>query len=554
MAAVRKSIYQTTNHITGQKKWWALGSVMITMFFSAMDQTVVSTAMPTIIGDLKGFSLYAWVFTAYMMASSVTVPLYGKLSDTYGRKPFYIFGLLMFMLGSVFSGQARTITELIISRALQGIGAGAMMSMPRATIGDIFNPRERGKWMGALSGIYGLASIFGPYLGGWITDNFGWRWIFYINLPFGILALIAVIYALPSVRTEHRSVLDWKGSILLVTGLLPVLLAFTWAGNKYAWNSFRIISLMVFGTVFIILFLLNEKREEEPILSPELFKNRIFTVSLIIGFLISIGLFGGLIFLPLFIQGVIGLSAKNSGAVLTPMMLSFITGSIIGGVLISKTGRYKLQAIVASAVMIYGTYLLSVMDVYTTWPIVVRNMVILGLGVGSIMPLINVIVQNAFPYKIMGVVNSTQQFVRSLGGVIVAPIYGTVLANIFKIKMAENMPAKLNQMLSFIPADKRAQFLNPQNLTNLQAQEAMKSRFMAFGSGGAELFKHFLKAVKESLTSGFNHIYTVSIFFAAAAFIAAFFLKEINLKHDEYFAGEQQGKMTGDSDKNNTLG
>ncbi|MCD6123404.1 MAG: MFS transporter [Spirochaetales bacterium] len=535
MAVTARRIYQTTNHITGDKKWWALGSVMLTMFFSAMDQTVVSTAMPTIIGDLKGFSLYAWVFTAYMMASSVTVPLYGKLSDTYGRKPFYIFGLIMFMVGSAFSGQARTIMELIISRAVQGVGAGAMMSMPRATIGDIFNPRERGKWMGALSGIYGLASIFGPYLGGWMTDNLGWRWIFYINLPVGLLALIAVIYALPRVRTEHRTILDWKGSILLVVGLLPILLAFTWAGNKFAWGSWEIIGLMVFGAAVIILFILNEKREAEPILSPDLFKNYIFTVSLIMGLLISVGLFGGLMFLPLFIQGVIGLSAKNSGAVLTPMMLSFITGSILGGFLISKTGKYKLQAILGAAVMIFGTYLLAVMDVNTTWPVVVRDMVILGLGVGSIMPLINVVVQNAFPYKIMGVVNSTQQFVRSLGGVIVAPIFGTILANDFKSSLSANMPAKLNQMLMLIPADKKAEFFNPQSLTNLHAQEAMKSKFLAFGSGGAQLFNEFIEAVKKALTYGFNHIYTVSIIFAVAAFIAAFFLKEINLKHDEYF-------------------
>ena len=280
-------------------------------------------------------------------------------------------------------------------------------------------------------------------------------------------------------------------------GLLPILLAFTWAGNKFAWGSWEIIGLMIFGAAVIILFILNEKREAEPVLSPDLFKNYIFTVSLIIGLLISVGLFGGF--------------------------------------LISKTGKYKLQAILGAAVMIFGTYLLAVMDVNTTWHVVVRDMVILGLGVGSIMPLINVVVQNAFHYKIMGVVNSTQQFVRSLGGVIVAPIFATILANDFKSSLSANIPAKLNQMLMLIPADKKAEFFNPQSLTNLHAQEAMKSKFLAFGSGGAQLFNEFIEVVKKALTYGFNHIYTVSIFFAVAVFIAAFFLKEINLKHDEYF-------------------
>ncbi|MFN2228144.1 MAG: MFS transporter, partial [Anaerolineae bacterium] len=221
---------QNTNRITGTQRWWALGAVLLTMFFGALDQTVVSTAMPVIIGDLHGFDIYAWVFTAYLITSAVTVPIYGKLSDTYGRKPFYIGGLTVFMIGSALSGQSHSMGELIAFRALQGIGAGAMLSMPRATIGDIFNPRERGRWMGVVSMTFGLASIVGPFLGGWITDQLGWPWVFYINLPVAALALGGIIYALPWVRTEKRVHVDWVGSVLLVLGLVPMLLAITWAG------------------------------------------------------------------------------------------------------------------------------------------------------------------------------------------------------------------------------------------------------------------------------------------------------------------------------------
>ncbi|MDQ0190492.1 MDR family MFS transporter [Alicyclobacillus cycloheptanicus] len=531
---------QTTNRITGQRKWWALATVLLTMFFSSMDQTVVSTAMPTIISDLKGFSLYAWVFSAYMMASSVTVPIYGKLSDVFGRKPFYLFGLIMFGIGSAVSGQAHTMMELIWARAFQGIGAGAMMSMPRATVGDIFDPKERGRWMGVMMGVFGLSSIIGPALGGWITDTFSWRWVFYINLPFAVLAIIGVLFTLPRVRAEHQVKVDWFGSVILVVGLLPILLGLTWAGSKYAWGSPVELTLFIGGAIVLVLFILWERRASDPILTPVLFKNRTFTTSLILGVLVGMTMFGSLMFLPIYVQGVIGLNAQSSGWVMAPMMIGFIIGSMASGQITSKTGRYKVLGIVSAAVIIVGSFLLNRMNINTTWPTVVVNMVVLGLGIGSLMPMMNLAVQNAFPYRMMGTVNSTQQFVGSLGGVIASPIFGSVLNKAFAHKLTTAMPATLKQYQSKLAG------INPQQLLTKQAQQSIASDFSKFGAAGHQLYLQLMHAVKVSLTFGIHRLFEVGLVFAILCFIATFFLPEAKLKGQEYFedAGDQTKAST----------
>jgi len=528
--------HQETNQITGNRRWIALAAVMVTMFFSALDQTIVATAMPTIIGDLKGFDIYAWVFTAYMITAAITVPLYGKLSDIYGRKPFYIFGLSVFIIGSALSGQAHSMLELILSRGLQGIGGGAMMSMPRATIGDIFNPKERGKWMGLIMSVFGVASIIGPFLGGWITDHWNWRWVFYINLPVALIALIAVYYALPNVRSKTKHHIDWWGSFFMMLGLIPILLAFTWAGSKYEWASTQIIGLFTIGLVFVIVFFFVEKKAKEPVLSPTLFGNPIFTTTVLMGLLTAMTMYGSLMFLPIYVQGVVGLSAQSSGEVLTPMMLSFVAGSIIGGILISKTGKYKLQAIIGSAIMIGGVYLLYRMNVDTTWPTVVRNMIVLGLGIGSVMPLVNVVIQNAFPYKMLGVVNSTQQFVNSLGGIIISPIYGTILATTFTKDLPTHLTPQLVTALQKMPA---SAISNPQALITAQAQAVLKTQFAAFGQKGLTLYDQFIEAVKLSLTSGMHKIFMIGLILGVVTLMTSLFLKEIHLKQDEFFVDEE---------------
>jgi EmrB/QacA subfamily drug resistance transporter len=528
--------YQTTNHITGRRRWLALAAVMVTMFFSSLDQTVVTTAIPTIIGELNGLAVYAWIFTAYMMGAAVTIPLYGKLSDVYGRKPFYLFGLGLFMVGSALAGLAHSMGWLIAARAVQGIGGGAMMSMPRATVGDIFNPKERGNWIGLMNAVFGLSAIVGPYFGGWLTDTLGWRWIFYINLPVALLAFIGVAVALPNVRTSVKHRIDWLGSVTLVAGLIPILLGFTWAGSKYAWGSPVTLGLFGGGALVIAAFVLIERRAAEPILNPVLFKNPIFTSTVLMSFFISVSMYTGLMFLPLFVQGVVGLSATNSGAVLTPMMLSFIVGSTVGGILVSRLGRYKLQAILGSLVMVGGVVLLSRMDVDASWLLVVRNMLVVGLALGTVMPLANVVIQNAFPYAQMGVVSSTQQFVNSLGGIIASPIFGTILSNTFNESLTKNLPAQITAAMSLMPKGISDVLSNPQALVEARAQTALHQLFSKYGAMGETLYTQFITAVKRALTDGIQRLFLFGIAFAALTLIAALFLKEIPLKRDEFFA------------------
>ncbi len=526
---------QGSNRITGNRRWWALATVMVTMFFASLDQTVVATAMPVIIGDLKGFNVYAWVFTAYLIASAVTVPIYGKLSDVYGRRPFYALGLIVFIIGSAFSGQAHAMWELIASRAVQGIGAGAMMSMPRATIGDIFNPRQRGRWMGAISMTFGLASIIGPFLGGWMTDHLGWRWIFYINLPVASLALLGVFLALPRVKTAGRVSVDWSGTVLLVAGLVPVLLAFTWAGSKYPWGSPVVLGLFAGGALILVLFGFAERRAQEPVIPLHFFKVRLFALANATALLLSVAMFGTLLFLPLYVQGVLQMSAQNSGVVLTPMMLSFIVGALVAGQIMTRTGRYKALALSGAVLMAAGLFLFTRLGADSTWPVVVRNMLVMGIGIGTLLPVLNVAVQNAFPYRSMGVVNAAQQFVRSLGGVVASPILGTLLANTFSAEMEANLPERLRRAFARLPASQSGALLDPQSLINAQTQQAIQQKFSAFGAAGEQLYRQFLQTVHQSLAAGMQRAFWVAFIAGLVAVAVLIFLPEIGLKHDEFY-------------------
>ncbi len=526
---------QTTNQISDDKRWIALVAVMIAMFFSSLDQTVVSTAMPVIISELKGFNLYAWVFTGYILATSVTVPLYGRLSDMYGRKPFYIFGFLVFLVGSAVAGMSTSIQMLIFARAFQGVGAGAMMSMPRATIGDIFNPRERGRWMGMIMGVFGLSTIIGPALGGWITDHWSWHWVFYINMPVALIALGMVMYALPTVRTDHRHHIDWWGSVTLAAFLVPVLLAVTWGGSTYAWGSVQEIGLFAFSAVMLVSFLLIERSAEEPIIALEFFKNRTFSSAMIVTLMVAMSMFAVMLVLPIYVQGVLGMNAENSGYLMTPMMLSFIVASIAGGQLITRTGKYKTLVFVGGLAMVLGSLLLTRLSLSSHWSDVVVDMVVLGLGIGSLMPAMGVIVQNIFPYRVMGAVNATQQMGNSLGGAIASPILGTVLAASFARLLPERLPGSLSRMFATLSPAQRKAFSDPQGIISVPGQNAIHQQFRALGPQGEALFRTFLHAVRSALTSSIVELFWVGVIFSVLALLGTFLIREIQLKQNEFF-------------------
>jgi EmrB/QacA subfamily drug resistance transporter len=504
-----------------------IASVMLGMLLAALDQTIVGTAMPRIIAQLNGLEHYAWVATAYLLASTVMVPIYGKLSDIYGRKPFFLLGMLLFLLGSALSGASQTMTQLIFFRAIQGLGAGAMMPIVQAIIGDIFPPAERGKWQGLLMAVFGLSSIVGPTAGGWITDNWGWRWVFYVNMPVGAVAVAVAVLALPSAGRRRQHQIDYWGALTLAAGAVPLLLAFSWAGTLYAWGSAQIIGLLIVAVLMLAAFVVVETRVAEPIITPALFRNSIFTVSVVATFLLAAGMFGAILYLPLFVQGVLGNTATNSGVVLTPMMLGFIVSSTIGGQILSRTGRYKVLALVGFVVATAGMFLLSRMDVTTTDGVVVRDMVITGLGIGVLMSLFTIVVQNAFPFHQLGQVTASVQFFRSMGSTIGIAVLGTVLTNQYQGALQANLPAALKQA---VPPGRLAALQNPQVLLAPGVEAIIRQAFAAFGPQGLTLFDQLLHAIRISLAGAVTDIFVVTTGVMLLALIATLFLREVPLR------------------------
>src|SRR5919201_1439295 len=504
-----------------------VASVMLGMLLAALDQTIVGTAMPRIIAQLNGLEHYAWVATAYLLASTVMVPIYGKLSDIYGRKPLFIVGMVIFLLGSALSGMSQTMTELIFFRAIQGLGAGAMMPIAMSIIGDILPPAERGKWQGLLVAVFGLSSIMGPTAGGWITDNWGWRWTFYVNMPIGAVALLVAVLVLPVAGQRRQHTIDYLGAATLVAGSVALLLGFSWAGTQYAWGSFQIIGLLVLAVVLLTAFILIEMRAAEPIITPALFKNSIFSISVLATFLLAAGMFGAIMYLPLFVQGVIGDSATSSGEVLTPMMFGFMFSSIIGGQILSRTGRYKVLALVGFAVATAGMFLLSRMDASATDGLVIRNMIIVGLGIGVLMSLFTIVVQNAFPVQQLGEVTAGITFFRSIGSTIGIAVLGTVRTNQFQSALGRNMPAALTRV---VPPDKLAALQNPQVLLAPGTAAKIQHAFAAFGPQGAVLFGQLMHAIRVSLAGALAELFLVGAGALALALLATFFLREIPLR------------------------
>src|SRR4051794_4116681 len=415
--------------VSARRLIFVLVGVILGMLLASLDQTIVGTAMPRIVADLGGLSHYAWVFTAYMLASTVTVPIYGKLSDIYGRRLFFVTAMVLFLIGSALAGLSQNMPQLILFRGIQGLGAGGLMPLAMAIIGDIFPPAQRAKWGAALTAIFGITSIIGPSLGGIITDNFGWPWVFYVNMPVGLLAIVTATVAMPGHGARRSHTIDYLGVAVLAAWSIPLLLAFSLGGNNFAWGSWQIIGMIALAAVMLGLWLFIEARAKEPILSLSIFKNPIFTVSMLATFLTAMGMFGAINYLPLFIQGVIGASATNSGTVLAPMMLGFIVSSMISGQVMARTGRYKILAVVGFAIGAVGMVFLGRMGVGTTSRDVIPRMILVGLGLGVSMSLFTIVVQNAFPLAQMGTVTAALTFFRSIGATIGVALLGSVLTN-----------------------------------------------------------------------------------------------------------------------------
>ena len=514
--------------------------VLMVMLLASLDQTIVSTAMPRVIAELQGFDRYTWVSTAYLLTSTVTVPIYGKLSDLFGRKPIFLFGVVVFLIGSALSGASQDMNQLITFRALQGFGAGALMPIAIAIVADLFTPRERGKWQGLTGAVWGFSAIIGPALGGWITQNASWRWVFYVNIPIGIAALLVLIFLMPWLRSASRKVsIDYIGAALLVVGTVPALLGFTWAGSQYAWLSPQIIGLFAGALVALTTFVIYEARLErlggQPIIEPSLFKNSIFTVSTIVTVIFGIALFGSIFFIPLFVQGVVGTSATNSGLILTPLMLTLVVGSVLSGQLVSRLGKYKWIAITGMVISVVGSLLLLRLDVNATNNDVLIAMLVLGLGMGFGMALYTVIVQNALPQKI-GQATSALVFFRSIGGTIGLAAMGSLMTSAYLPAFKSALSSSLGKLsipaaaLQPIQARFVALFSNPQILLSPDVLSKMRVASAAHGQQGLALFNIAIDAVKTGLTQGIHNVFVLSFGFMIVGLIAVLFLKEIPLR------------------------
>ncbi|MGO8685995.1 MAG: MDR family MFS transporter [Candidatus Dormibacteria bacterium] len=417
------------------------GALMLAMLIAALDQTIVSTALPTIVGDLGGLTQLSWVVTAYILTSTISTPLYGKLGDLYGRKRIFQGAIVIFLAGSMLCGLAQNMTELISFRALQGIGAGGLMVGSQAIIGDVVSPRDRGRYMGYFGAVFGLATVAGPLLGGFFVDHASWRWVFYVNVPIGAAALVAtgLVLHLPRVRRERR--IDYAGAALLGAAVTCIVLLTTWGGTEFPWASAQTLGLSFASLVLLGTFIAVERRASEPILPLALFRNSVFALANASGFIIGLALFGSIIFLPEFLQIVKGDGATNSGLLLVPMMVGLLITSIVSGQLISRTGRYKIWPILGTATTVLGMYLLSTMNAATPQVVTAAYMVVLGLGLGGVMQVLVVVVQNSVAQKDLGTATSTATFFRSMGGSIGVPIFGAIFSNVLIAKLASDLPA-----------------------------------------------------------------------------------------------------------------
>ena len=426
--------------------------LMTGMLLAALDQTIVGTALPTIVGELGGINHYSWVVTAYLLASTASTPLYGKMADLYGRRPVFLFSIGMFLLGSLLAGLSQNMTQLIVTRGVQGIGAGGLMTLAFTIISDVVSPRERGRYQGLFGAVFGVSSVAGPLVGGYFAET-NWRWIFYINVPLAILAIVVcwhVMRLVPFERREHT--VDWIGAALLVAGVSCLLLALSWGGAEYAWGSGVIVGLFAAGAVLGVLFVVQEARTKEPILPLRLFRSATFALANAAGFVLGLVMFGSIIFIPLYLQIVKGASPTRSGLLMLPMMAGVIITSIVTGRAMSRIGRYKWFPVAGAAVLVVGMLLFQQLQVATTLWAAFGYMVVIGVGLGLCMQSLILAVQNAVSVRDLGAGTSSATFFRSLGGSFGVAILGAVLSSRLTSELAGRLPGALAQL----PPEQRA--------------------------------------------------------------------------------------------------
>ncbi len=515
--------------LTHKEIMFVLSGLMVGMLLAALDQTIVSTALKRIVEDFNGLEHYTWVVTAYLLTSTASTPLYGKISDLYGRRPVFQFAIITFLIGSFAAGAATSMTQLIAFRAVQGLGAGGLMSLTFVIIGDIISPRERGKYQGYFGGVWGLSSVAGPLLGGYFSDHAqilgvtGWRWIFYINLPFGIAALIITSMSLhiPKVKREHS--IDYLGALLLVSGVSALLLGISVYGPQDGWQASKTLLTLAAALALILLFIFQESRAKEPILPLTLFKNHTFSVTSVMAFIIGAGMFGAIIMLPLYLQVVKGDSATSAGLKLIPFMIGIVSMSIVSGKMITKHGHYKRFPIIGLALMTVGLAMLSTLTESTPfWQLSIYS-ILIGAGLGFSMQTIVIALQNAVDFKDLGVATSANTFFRSIGATMGVALFGTVYAS----RLAHNLPIEIEKL----------RVSNPAALVGATPEkfEALKENTAVLQTFSPELQVGIINAFVNS----FHIVFLTAVPVTVIGFFIAFMLRETPLRTG---AGHQAAK------------
>jgi EmrB/QacA subfamily drug resistance transporter len=482
--------------------------LMLGMFLAALDQTIVATALPTIVNDLHGLNHISWVVTAYLLTSTVSTPLYGKLSDQLGRKGIFQFAIVVFLLGSVLSGLSQNMGELIAFRGIQGLGAGGLMAMAFTIIADVVSPRERGRYQGYFGAVFALASVAGPLLGGVFTEQLSWRWIFYINVPIGIVALVvtSVVLKLPFRRQQHQ--IDFFGAGLLILGISGTLLVTVWGGTQYAWSSPVILTLAAVSAVLVTVFIVWEHYAPEPIIPPSLFRIGVFRVTASVSFLLAMVMFGAIIYLPLYLQLVDGVSPTISGLLLVPLMLGLLVTSVASGQVVSRTGRYKFFPVVGTLLMVVGMYLLSTLGLHTSHLRMSLYVIVLGAGMGMTMQIMVLATQNSVEGRLIGTATAVVTFFRSLGGAFGTSLFGAI----FLAGLTHWIPVLLPGTVGRSLHVNQSFSMSPQQLHSFPP--------------------HIQEGILESFVRSIHTVFLVGVPLAGLTFVITLFLKEVRLRTD----------------------